>query len=68
MDERRLRELVEGLVAGDVQPDDRQIGRPRLARDRAGIAAAGMPLFAMGINPNSPASSGPSPPAARKSR
>ena len=22
MDERRLRELVEGLVAGDVQPDD----------------------------------------------
>lgn len=30
-----------------------------LARDRAGIAAAGMPLFAMGINPNSPASSGP---------
>src|SRR6185312_8884913 len=30
-----------------------------LARDRAGIAAAGMPLFAAGINPNSPASSGP---------
>ena len=30
-----------------------------LARDRAGIAAAGMPLFAMGISPNSPASSGP---------
>jgi 4-hydroxy-4-methyl-2-oxoglutarate aldolase len=30
-----------------------------LARDRAGIIAAGMPLFAMGISPNSPASSGP---------
>ena len=26
-----------------------------LARDRAGIVAAGMPLFAMGIQPNSPA-------------
>ena len=30
-----------------------------LARDRAGIVAAGMPLFAMGLSPNSPASSGP---------
>lgn len=30
-----------------------------LARDRAGIVAAGMPLFAMGISPNSPASTGP---------
>ncbi len=30
-----------------------------LARDRAGIMATGMPLFAMGISPNSPASSGP---------
>ena len=30
-----------------------------LARDRAGIVAAGLPLFAMGIVPNSPASSGP---------
>jgi 4-hydroxy-4-methyl-2-oxoglutarate aldolase len=30
-----------------------------LARDRAGIIAAGLPLFAMGIVPNSPASSGP---------
>ena len=30
-----------------------------LARDRAGIVAAGLPLFAMGITPNSPASSGP---------
>jgi 4-hydroxy-4-methyl-2-oxoglutarate aldolase len=30
-----------------------------LARDRAGIMAAGMPLFAMGLSPNSPASSGP---------
>ncbi len=30
-----------------------------LARDRAGIIAAGMPLFAMGINPNSPALNGP---------
>jgi 4-hydroxy-4-methyl-2-oxoglutarate aldolase len=30
-----------------------------LARDRAGIVAAGLPLFAMGISPNSPASSGP---------
>jgi 4-hydroxy-4-methyl-2-oxoglutarate aldolase len=30
-----------------------------LARDRAGIVAAGMPLFAAGISPNSPASAGP---------
>jgi 4-hydroxy-4-methyl-2-oxoglutarate aldolase len=30
-----------------------------LARDRAGIIAAGMPLFAMGLSPNSPASTGP---------
>jgi 4-hydroxy-4-methyl-2-oxoglutarate aldolase len=30
-----------------------------LARDRTGIVAAGLPLFAMGISPNSPASSGP---------
>jgi 4-hydroxy-4-methyl-2-oxoglutarate aldolase len=30
-----------------------------LARDRAGIVACGLPLFAMGITPNSPASSGP---------
>jgi 4-hydroxy-4-methyl-2-oxoglutarate aldolase len=30
-----------------------------LARDRAGIIAAGMPLFAMGLSPNSPASAGP---------
>ena len=30
-----------------------------LARDRAGIMAVGLPLFAKGISPNSPASSGP---------
>jgi 4-hydroxy-4-methyl-2-oxoglutarate aldolase len=30
-----------------------------LARDRAGIVAAGLPLFAMGISSNSPASTGP---------
>ena len=30
-----------------------------LARDRAGIVACGMPVFAMGIVPNSPASIGP---------
>jgi 4-hydroxy-4-methyl-2-oxoglutarate aldolase len=30
-----------------------------LARDRAGIVAAGLPLFAMGISPNSPALNGP---------
>lgn len=30
-----------------------------LARDRAGIVATGLPLFAMGISPNSPASNGP---------
>jgi 4-hydroxy-4-methyl-2-oxoglutarate aldolase len=30
-----------------------------LARDRAGIVATGLPLFAMGITPNSPASAGP---------
>lgn len=30
-----------------------------LARDRAGIVAVGMPLFAMGIQPNSPALNGP---------
>jgi 4-hydroxy-4-methyl-2-oxoglutarate aldolase len=30
-----------------------------LARDRAGIAASGLPLFAMGICPNSPAGAGP---------
>jgi 4-hydroxy-4-methyl-2-oxoglutarate aldolase len=30
-----------------------------LARDRAGIVAAGLPLFAMGVSPNSPASTGP---------
>src|SRR5579863_3223881 len=30
-----------------------------LARDRAGIVAAGLPVFAMGISPNSPASTGP---------
>ena len=30
-----------------------------LARDRTGIVATGLPLFAMGIVPNSPASSGP---------
>lgn len=30
-----------------------------LARDRAGIVATGLPLFAMGIIPNSPASAGP---------
>lgn len=30
-----------------------------LARDRAGIIAAGMPLFCMGIHPNSPALNGP---------
>jgi regulator of RNase E activity RraA len=29
-----------------------------LARDRAGIVAVGMPLFAIGISPNSPASTG----------
>jgi 4-hydroxy-4-methyl-2-oxoglutarate aldolase len=29
-----------------------------LARDRAGIAATGLPLFALGISPNSPASTG----------
>jgi len=29
-----------------------------LARDRAGIAATGLPLFAVGISPNSPASTG----------
>lgn len=30
-----------------------------LARDRAAIVATGLPLFAMGISPNSPASAGP---------
>jgi 4-hydroxy-4-methyl-2-oxoglutarate aldolase len=30
-----------------------------LARDRAGIVAAGLPLFAVGISPNSPACTGP---------
>jgi 4-hydroxy-4-methyl-2-oxoglutarate aldolase len=30
-----------------------------LARDRAGIVAAGLPVFAMGILPNSPVSTGP---------
>jgi 4-hydroxy-4-methyl-2-oxoglutarate aldolase len=30
-----------------------------LARDRSGIVATGLPLFAMGISPNSPASTGP---------
>ncbi len=30
-----------------------------LARDRAGIVAAGLPVFAMGISPNSPVSTGP---------
>ena len=30
-----------------------------LARDRAGIVATELPLFAMGISPNSPASTGP---------
>src|SRR5258708_6812030 len=30
-----------------------------LARDRAGIVAAGLPLFAIGVSPNSPASTGP---------
>jgi 4-hydroxy-4-methyl-2-oxoglutarate aldolase len=30
-----------------------------LARDRAGIVAAGLPLFCMGIQPNSPALNGP---------
>lgn len=30
-----------------------------LARDRAGIIAAGMPVFSMGIHPNSPAMNGP---------
>ena len=30
-----------------------------LARDRAGIIASGLPVFAMGIVPNSPASIGP---------
>ena len=30
-----------------------------LARDRAGIVASGLPLFAVGISPNSPASTGP---------
>jgi 4-hydroxy-4-methyl-2-oxoglutarate aldolase len=30
-----------------------------LARDHAGIVATGMPLFAMGLSPNSPASAGP---------
>ena len=30
-----------------------------LARDRAGILAAGLPVFALGISPNSPASTGP---------
>lgn len=30
-----------------------------LARDRAGIIATGLPLFAMGISPNSPAANGP---------
>src|SRR5580765_2235609 len=30
-----------------------------LARDRAGIIAAGMPVFAQGISPNSPAANGP---------
>ena len=30
-----------------------------LARDRAGIVATGLPLFAVGISPNSPASTGP---------
>jgi 4-hydroxy-4-methyl-2-oxoglutarate aldolase len=30
-----------------------------LARDRAGILAAGLPVFALGISPNSPVSTGP---------
>ena len=30
-----------------------------LARDRAGIVAVGLPLFAVGISPNSPANTGP---------
>jgi 4-hydroxy-4-methyl-2-oxoglutarate aldolase len=30
-----------------------------LARDRAGIVATGLPLFAAGISPNSPAATGP---------
>jgi 4-hydroxy-4-methyl-2-oxoglutarate aldolase len=30
-----------------------------LARDRAGIVASGLPVFAMGITPNSPACTGP---------
>ena len=30
-----------------------------LARDRAGIVATGLPVFAMGISPNSPARNGP---------
>jgi 4-hydroxy-4-methyl-2-oxoglutarate aldolase len=30
-----------------------------LARDRSGIVASGLPLFAVGISPNSPASTGP---------
>ena len=30
-----------------------------LARDKAGIVATGLPLFAMGISPNSPAANGP---------
>ncbi len=30
-----------------------------LARDRAGIVAAGLPMFAMGISPNSPVGTGP---------
>ena len=30
-----------------------------LARDRAGIVAAGLPVFAMGISPNSPVGTGP---------
>ena len=30
-----------------------------LARDQRGIVATGLPLFAMGITPNSPASTGP---------
>lgn len=59
-DSYRLTALVGDLVAGMMKNAGLSaLVTDGLARDRAGIVAAGLPLFCAGIVPNSPAKNGP---------
>lgn len=59
-DSYRLTALVGDLVAGMMKNAGlAALVTDGLARDRAGIVAAGLPLFCAGIVPNSPAKNGP---------